>query len=460
MDDKILLIIILISGIYFYNSIMKKREMEHMTSITGTVYKVKKEDNEVEFSKVNLGKSIYFGMELEHLKKLPIIDSDTINNVVDIDLEKKLWSGKKISLYKIIKSMQEELHECGSDIKINVTNMENIKDRKDFIKMIPYFKNDILERINYESIKCFIKSREPSNLLNIIRLNNSIPALFDIHNSLIINNYLYKITYLGVVKYKLDIDIDIDESANILNASLESTLLNDINNHNNTNHLIIILKGEPYKLIDNKVEHLLTREVFQIDIPDDILKNRIDIVDDESSIIYDESKIIDDESNDNVEDELESIHDESTEEENIQITKKVNNKNIMIKSLFYIDDKLYFIHKNKVYPNKGIGLRLNYFIKSNDIYVRSVNNFYYYKNYKLNTRLIFSCSSNLFFSIENNAVSDLQYFDEYFKFKNTHNIDQDLNCNQYNSVLSQLKISNKINDDIKTNILKSLKCKF
>lgn len=453
MDDKILLIIILISGIYFYNSIMKKREMEHMASITGAVYKVKKDKDDIEFTKVNLGKSIYFGMELEHLKKLPIIDSDTINNVVDIDLEKKLWSGKKISLYQIIKSMQEELHECGSDIKINVTNMENIKDRKDFIKMIPYLKNDILERINYESIKCFIKSREPSNLLNIIRLNNSIPALFDIHNSLIINNYLYKITYLGVVKYKLDIDIDIDESANILNASLESTLLNDINNHNNTNHLIIVLKGEPYKLIDNKVEHLLTKEIFQIDIPDDILKNKLDVIDDESNIIEDESR-------DNIEDEMESIHDESSEEEIVQITNKINNKRLIIQSLFYIDDKLYFIHKNKIYPNKGIGLRLNYFIKSNDIYIRSVNNFYYYKSFKLNTKLIFSCSSNLFFTIENDLVSDLQYFDDYFKFKNTHNIDQDLNCNQYNSVLSQLKISKKINDNIKTNILKSLKCTF
>ena len=82
---------------------MKKREMEHMASITGAVYKVKKDKDDIEFTKVNLGKSIYFGMELEHLKKLPIIDSDTINNIVDIDLEKKLWSGKKISLYQIIK---------------------------------------------------------------------------------------------------------------------------------------------------------------------------------------------------------------------------------------------------------------------------------------------------------------------------------------------------------------------
>ena len=169
--------------------------------------------------------------------------------------------------------MQKELEECGSEIKINTTDLENIKDRKEFIKMIPYLKKEILEKINYETIRCFIKKREPTNLINIIKLNENIPALFDMNNSIIINNYLYKITYLGIIKYKLDIKLDIDDNANLLNASLESTLLNDINNHTNTNDLIIILKGEPYKLINNKVNHLLTNEVFQIDVPKNLMKN-------------------------------------------------------------------------------------------------------------------------------------------------------------------------------------------
>jgi hypothetical protein len=446
MDDKILLIIILISGIYFYNSIMKKRELEHMSTVTGAVYKVKTNDKEIEFNKVNLGKSIYFNMRLEHLKKLPIVDSDTINNIVNLDLDKKLWNGKKISLYKIIKIMQKELEECGSEIKINTTDLENIKDRKEFIKMIPYLKKEILEKINYETIRCFIKKREPTNLINIIKLNENIPALFDMNNSIIINNYLYKITYLGIIKYKLDIKLDIDDNANLLNASLESTLLNDINNHTNTNDLIIILKGEPYKLINNKVNHLLTNEVFQIDVPKNLMKNNFETINDESNNIEDELE--------SIHDELESIYDESTEEE--QIKEKTFN----MKSLFYIDDKLKFIFNNKIYPNKGIGIDLNYFIKSNDLYIRSVNNFYYYKNNQLKFRILFICNSNLYFYVENNSISDLLYFDDYFKFKSTHNIDQDLVCAQYNSVLSQLKISKKINDDIKTNILKSLKCTF
>ena len=68
MDDKILLIIILISGIYFFNSIMKKREIEQMTTL-GAVYNVVTKDGMSEFSKVNLDKSIFFNIQLEYLKK-------------------------------------------------------------------------------------------------------------------------------------------------------------------------------------------------------------------------------------------------------------------------------------------------------------------------------------------------------------------------------------------------------
>ena len=62
--------------------------------------------------------------------------------------------------------------------------------------------------------------------------------------------------------------------------------------------------------------------------------------------------------------------------------QKIENKfNIELKSIFYIDDKLFFMFKNHVYPNKGIGLRINYFINSNDLHIRSINNYYYYQYY-------------------------------------------------------------------------------
>ena len=157
MDDKILLIIILISGIYFFNSIMKKREIEQMTTL-GAVYNVVTKDGMSEFSKVNLDKSIFFNIQLEYLKKLPIADSDTINNIILIDQNKKEWSGSDITLYKIIKLMQEYHQSCDTNIVVNNSSFKNTKDVKDFIKMIPYFKPEILEKINYDSVRCFIKN--------------------------------------------------------------------------------------------------------------------------------------------------------------------------------------------------------------------------------------------------------------------------------------------------------------
>lgn len=556
-----MLIIILISGIYFYNSIMKKRNVEHMTTL-GSVYKVNVSEGDPDFYKVDLSRSTYFNIELDFLKKLPIVDSDTINNVIDFEQENKKWNGTKISLFKIIKSMQEDLEKCGSIVDITKDDMQNLKDRKDFIKMIPYLRREILDKINYESIRCFVKNYEPNNLINIIKLNKTFPDLFDTYNVIFINNYLYKITHLGVIKYKIDTNIETDDNSNLLNASLETTILNDINNHINSNNQIIILKGEPYKLIKNKIHHIITKEVFEIQIPDKLFKIKPDIIDDEiiddelvldnnldfdNELIRDESLSVDieeektkvenltkqkvfmeetikqissdvkllkgkideilarSESNreeismlnsqylgakrslddyiskeENIKNQIkeskskiksnesfsniiddEVTHDEIDYNNQIKITSDITDDvEINIKTLFYIDNKLFFVFRNHLYPNKGIGLRINYFIKSNDLYIRSVNNFYYYTNNKISTRLLFICSSNLYFYIENSVISDLLYFDDDFNFKSTHTMNQTINCNQYQSVLSQLKLSNKISNEMKVNVLKSLKCKF
>ena len=124
--------------------------------------------------------------------------------------------------------MQEYHQSCDTNIVVNNSTFKNTKDVKDFIKMIPYFKSEILEKINYDSVRCFIKNYEPNNLINIIQLNESFPELFDTFNTVFINNYLYKITHLGVIKYKLNTNFETDDDSNLVNASFESTILNDI----------------------------------------------------------------------------------------------------------------------------------------------------------------------------------------------------------------------------------------
>ena len=274
-------------------------------------------------------------------------------------------------------------------------------------------------------------------------------------NSIIVNDSIYKITHLGILKYRYAPVYKIDKRSSILNASFESTVLNDINQYNNSNESITILKGEPYKILKNKIIDIKSNKIFEIKVNDVINDEVEDEVEDE----------IEDEVEDEVEDESNSIKRKTgfikNESNDLEISSNITkNKEFDIKSLFYIDNKLFFLNGNKIYPNKGLGLKINKFKKNNDLYINAVSTVYYLVNNKVNYRILFICNSNLYFYFENNVISEIKYFDKDFGFKNNINIDQKLTCDQYNNVLSQLKMSNKISNDIRKNVLSSLKCKF
>ena len=434
MDEKILLIIILISGIYLYNCIFKKKKIEKMIGSVKPFDGIPK-------------KSDYFRIELNFLKNLPIVDSDAVNTAVNLELDNMYVNGKLKSTYDILKKIQDELNDCGTQLNINKEDLNDLKNRKNFIKLIPYMKDTILEKLNYKSIKCFVKKFEPNNLINVIQLINNIPDVFNLRNTMIINDYLYKYTHLGIIKYKINSKYKIDENSNILNASMESTILNDINHHINSDEPVIVLKGEPYKLKKNRVYHLRTKQTFEIKLPKEIIDDEFDVIDDE---------VI---NNDNIDDENE-IEDENYVEE-VQLSKNLsNNISFYVRDLFYINNKLFFSKDNKIFPNEGISLRINNLIKENDLYLQNVIPCYYVLDGKLRLRTMFICNSNLYFYIEDQKIYEPRYFDDDYNFKSTININQDLSCNQYESVLSQLKLSKRINNEIKSNVLKSLKCKF
>ena len=55
-----------------------------------------------------------------------------------------------------------------------------------------------------------------NNLINVIQLINNIPDVFNLRNTMIVNDYLYKYTHLGIIKYKINSKYKIDENSNIL----------------------------------------------------------------------------------------------------------------------------------------------------------------------------------------------------------------------------------------------------
>ena len=72
------------------------------------------------------------------------------------------------------------------------------------------------------------------------------------------------------------LNFETDDDSNLVNASFESTILNDVNNHINSNNLIVILKGEPYKLIENKIYHIITNDVFEIQVPKNLFRSKVE----------------------------------------------------------------------------------------------------------------------------------------------------------------------------------------
>lgn len=424
MDDKILLTISFISFSYFYYNIFMKN-IEGMANVIGTTY-TNNED-----MKFNIpDKTFYYNISLKFLSNLPVIDQKTLESAIKIDTDNLTWNGKKSNLYEIINDIQTIYNNCNlnnnlNSIPIENNDLQNVSNKKDFIKLLPFMNQEILEKFNYDSIKCFIKQIQSDNLINIIEINYKFPEELNINNVLIINNYLYKILSEGILKYKLNIKKDKFGNLNnrnyLLNGSVESTLFDHLNGITKEDKdRIFILKGNIYKL-DNK--------------------NLVNLSENKSNLISDESI-----------DETNLIKlDEVFLDENIDD----------IEHIFDVYGKLYFIKENQIYPDTDLSKKINEFIETNKVNVNSVIPLYYMGETKVEFINLFHCEHDFYFLLkDDNELTDLQDFFADFGFKTKKEEYEDYTCDQYSSILSQLRKKNKINTNLRKNVLFNLKCKY
>ena len=133
-----------------------------------------------------------------------------------------------------------------------------------------------------------------------------------------------------------------------------------------------------------------------------------------------------------------------------------------INGIFNIDDVIYLIKDNKIYPEEDmISEEFNKFIDLNDVIVVGVSPVYSLLNSNMNISYIFYCKSSFYFTYEKqNGISELQDFYKDFGFRIGGSLEYSLSCDQYNSFLSQLKLKNEITSNLKNKILNTLKCKF
>jgi hypothetical protein len=413
-----------------------------------------------------------------------------------------IWEEKRMPSESILEILQTKIKECGVD-KLNLTlkDIVGLPNRKKFIQLLPILRSDIKNKINYDQIKCFVSKYDPNNFINIVEVQSKLPRYLPYNNLTMINSFLYHFTPYGVLKYSLTHNKQVDLDDNVVVASMEASMINNINKYNDSAYIIIPLKGSLYqikngqffniktgdnvdiisiikrrnkaKLQDLKQKELLSEKQL-------ILKNK-DLVDEEDEsyykfhdeYIYYKNKYLDlktrldsNNINDEIEEEVQpDIQVEDEEIKNIKnklISQKAELPEKFFRRTLYVinySKDMYIIKPTRVIPNRGLGKSVNNIIKKHDIVIRGVMpHFYNGKDKKFHVDYLFLCSSNFYFTFSDGQLSKLSDFSKDYKFVFTKNLKYELSCEEYKTILDQLVQSNKISISKKNKILNNMKC--
>lgn len=489
-DRKTMILLILLSAIIFLwkNSSSK----EYMSSVSqGQVY-----------LKGDYVKDI-FDLSLKEIKEMPTIEEEVIQTYEEegpIDeITDVIWEGKKVTLEKIVTILEKKLNQCNIYLNLKEKDVVGITDRKRFVQLLPLFRKDIKEKVDYDKIKCFVTKYDVDNFIGISKVEEVLPRYLQNKNMIMVNDFLYQFTPYGTLKYKLPIKRDINSNDSVVVGSLESTLINDIHKYNDSNHVLIPYKGKIFqiinnqfvdirsgvkiemeKLVDQMEEHLFEEQEEEY-IENKILSENNIIKSDEtpSNPYYDEfieykekySKLKDklqqmkdtDDNDNEVDDEMGNkinqvykVTSEELVEEEEKLPESFFNTYIY---LINHSDIIYIVKPKQVKPNFGIGEKINLMIKKHNVIIRGViPNFYFNKESKFQIEYLFLCNNDFFFRIKDDTVSDLIDFKKTFGFSISKNLKYEFSCQEYQSVLDQLVIANKITNAKKIELLKRLKC--
>ena len=521
MNKNYLILLIVILAIIVYNCWNTK---EGMNTVQGNVYLKGDKIKDIYNLTLNKIKEIPT-IEEEVVKYLKLVKDEEVDDEVDDEVEEEvgeeetipeeildpMWEEKRMPIGEIIKLLSDKLKQCGVDkLNINLKDIIGLNNRKRFIQLLPIFRDDIKKRINYDQIKCFITRYEPDNYISLAKVQKVIPRYLPHRNMVIINNFLYQFTAYGVLKYKIPVHNNVDTTDTVVTASMEATLINDINKFNDSSRIIIPLKGKLYQIKRGKFYNLRTGEkVDIIGMIKRLYKKRLEILkrkklQSEKKILLQEEEEEEDEvyhkyydeyieyknkyiklkekiasESDDIEEETSDLrnkaissYDEEDEEEmkldnvkNKLILKKIKKEKLpsafFNKTLYVINysKDMYIIKPRKILPNKNLGAVVNKMIKKNDIIIRGVvPHFYNGIDGKFHIEYLFLCNSNFYFFFKDGKVSQLKDFKKDFGFFFTKKLKYELSCQEHKTILNQLVQSNNLSISRKNRILNSLRC--
>ena len=492
----IVLLILLGTALFLWNKY--STTTEKMSSIQGNVY-----------LKGDYVKDI-FDLSLKEIKEMPTIEEEIIQqyeeeeeeiNDETIDEVKKenLWEGKRVSLSNIVAILEKRLNECNIFLNLRERDVVGITDRKRFVQILPLFRKDIKEKVNYDKIKCFVSKYDIDNFISISRVEKELPRYLQNKNMIMVNEFLYQFTPYGTLKYILPIKRQFGSNESVVVGSLEATLINDIHRYNDSNHIIIPYKGKIYQIINNQFVDIRTgakiemeklvnqfEEQLQDEQEEEYIANRID---DENGQIL-KSNVNDnpyyqeyqeyrekylklreklqqmresDEVDDEMEEKVNQVYKVASEEIDLQqeqeeeaLPEEFFNRYLY---LLNYSDIIYLVKPREVKPNFGIGEKINLMVKKHDVILRGViPHFYFNEESKFQIEYLFLCNNDFFFRVSDDVVSELIDFRKTYGFSISKNLKYEHSCMEYQSILDQLVTANKITNAKKMDLLKRLKC--
>lgn len=360
---------------------------------------------------------------------------DDDNLILNKKKEKKLnlgldmlWEMKLAKTKDVIKMIKMVLNDANFNQKIiDQANyiVKFINSREDLIKFLPQVNGS--EKISYGNIKKLVSKIEPTNFINISKINKKLPVYIRPYNIMIVNNILYQYSPYGVIKYQYRKKTKKDN--NMINAVLEATNLNKINKFNSIEAPIFNFRGTLLQNVQNEIFNLETNKKYNL--VKELDKSNYW----ERKEQIDTSKII----------------------ETFSETKKIN-----LKNLLYILNKgsePYLVYPNKVTKEDEFSSKINNVIRENNLTIIGVISRYSFnKNLKYST--LFLCNDNLYFSVTKNIVSKVKDFKKNFGFSISKKIPNYLSCQDQKIILNQLIKENILNKSTSDKMLRKLKCKI
>lgn len=183
-------------------------------------------------------------------------------NLEEFSNNELIWENKVLDIKNITERLTTAFNECGiQNVTLEKTDFTIINSRKRFVELLPV--TNLLEKISYDQLQCFVKKFEPENYLVISKTVTTVPKLLRPRNIILVNDILYQSTPYGVLKYKIPKLVEY-KGLDTLNASIECGILNDFNTYNTSSEQLFYLEGKIIQKQDKKFIDIKTNDYYEI----------------------------------------------------------------------------------------------------------------------------------------------------------------------------------------------------